>query len=439
MGVFRNWQDAFFQGEAKFYQDFIQRDQMVPQRTPYAAFWGRRFLEGFPLEFRWRGEAVNYLRKVGGDGLRVDLRPELLVPFNFGSALFGSVGVAPRETAYHLYSPVKDSDRNVSRELVEVRGQIGTTLNRVFAWSRLGLSAVKHVIEPQINYLFVPKTDQDSIPLMDGIDRINRRNVVTFVVANRLWGKFANPLSSEEEQQAQLLNPTGFGGVREMANWRVGLGYDLDKERKGRDSLTDLDMNLRLNPATYMSVSFDGGFDPGAWDVTQARAKLAINDPRPIVRRSLDSDFNRPNSFSLSYSFLRGGPNAIFGDDANIDFDREIFEPPPPPRPDSQERYCSVHKLDPRCFGVPYNKNVAGNLAASIFLHVTDHSLLSLNGIYSVRDNRFLGIRAATKLLSTCECWSVTLGLKRNINPSKTSFNFDFNLLGLGSSRSGLQ
>jgi LPS-assembly protein len=427
-GLFRNWGDMFLQGEGRFYQDFIQPDETTLHRTPQVAFWGRRFLAGFPFEFRWRGEAVNYMRRVGGDGLRFDLRPELVLPFRMASDLFGSLSVAPRETAYHLYSPVRASDKNLSRELVEIRGQIGTTLNRVFAWSGLGLAGVKHVIEPELNYLFVPRTDQSSIPLMDGTDRIDRRNVFTLAISNRLWGKFANPLAAEEDKDAQLLNPVGFAGVRDLAHWRVALGYDIDKERKGGDSLTDLDMNLRVNPANYLSVSLEGGFDPGPWEVTQARAQLAVNDPRPILRRSLDADFNRPNSFSFNYSFVSNSPTAIFADDANVDFDR-------PATPG----YCAAHRLDPRCSGAPYRKNVVGNLGTQVFLHLTDHALLLVNGIYSVRDSRFLGIRAATKLLSTCECWSVTLGVRRSVNPSKTSFNFDFNLLGLGSSRSTLQ
>jgi LPS-assembly protein len=430
-GVFRDWGDTFLQGEAKFYQDFIQPDKITPHRTPQVMFWGRRFADGFPLEFRWRGEGVNFIRKVGGDGLRLDLRPELVLPIQMASAVFGSFSVAPRETAYHLYTPVEGSDRNLSRELVEVRGQLGTKLNRVYAWSGLGLSSIKHVIEPEVNYFFVPHSDQSAIPLMDATDRVDRRNVLIFAVSNRLWGKFANPLATEDEKDAELLNPVGFGGVRDLANWRVALGYDLDRERKGGDSLTDLDMNLRLNPASYISVSFDGGFDPGRWNVSQARARLAISDPRPILRRSLDADFNRPSSFGFNYSFVRNNPNAIFADDANVDFNRS------PPLPAT---YCDAHKLDPRCPGSgPYRKDVVGNLGATLFMHVTDQSLLSLNSVYSVRDSRFLGIRAATKLLSTCECWSVTLGIKRTINPSKTSFNFDFNLLGVGSSRSQLQ
>jgi LPS-assembly protein len=429
-GLFRHWQDTFLQGEAKFYQDFIQPDAIVPHRSPQVTFWGRRFLAGFPLEFRWSGEAVNFMRREGGDGLRLDLRPELLLPLRVAQSFFGSLSVAPRETAYHLYSPFQSSDRNISRETVEVRSQIGTTLNRVFAWRGLGLAALKHVIEPQVSYLFVPQTDQRTIPLMDTFDRIDRRNVVTFAVNNRLWGKYANaPATAADDKESQLLNPVGFAGVRDLLHWRMALGYDIDRERRrGRDSLTDLDMNVRINPASYISLSFDGGFDPGPWEVSQARAKVALNDPRPILRRSLDADFNRPSSFSLNYSYLRNNPNAIFADDANVDFDR-------PPT----ASYCNLHKLDPRCSGVPYRKDVVGNLGATLFLHVTDQSLLSLNGIYSVRDNRFLGIRAATKLLSNCECWSVTLGIRRTVNPSKTTFNFDFNLLGVGSSRSQLR
>ena len=410
-GVFRNWSDTFLKGEWKFYQDFIQPDQTTLHRTPQVVLWGRRFLSGFPLELRWRADAVNYVRRVGGDGLRLDLRPEMVLPFKLASYLFGSLSVAPRETAYHLYTPVEPSDRNLSRETVEIRGRIGTTLNRVFAWTGLGLAGVKHVIEPELTYLFVPKTEQSHIPIMDGIDRINRRNVITFAVANRFWGKFANPLATAEDKETELLNPVGFGGVRDLAHWRIALGYDLDKERRGGDSLTDLDMNLRLNPSSYMSLSFDGGLDPGAWKVTQARTKLAVSDPRPITRRSLDEDFNRPSSFSISHYFFSTGANAIFGENANF---------PPALAPSTTGSFF-------------------GNVATNIFYHLSDHVLVSLNGAFNTRDNRVLGIRAATKLLSTCECWSVTLGVKRSVNPSKTSFNFDFNLLGIGSSRSSLQ
>ena len=421
-GMFKNWNDIFLKGEWNFYQDFIQSDVTTLQRTPQIAFWGRRFLTNFPLEFRWRAEGVNYLRRKGGDGLRLDLRPEVLLPFRMAPYFFGSLSVAPRETVYHLYTPVKASDRNISRELAEIRGNVGTSFSRIFAVSGLGLTGLKHVIEPELSYLFVPSIEQSQIPIMDGVDRVNRRNVLTFGISNRLWGKFANPFAGAgEDKDVELLNPA-IADVREFGSLRLALSYDIDKERKGGDSLSDLDMNLRLTPTNYMTIGLDGGFNPGPWQVTQTRAILAISDPRPIMRRVLDPDFNRPNSFSFAYYFLQQGPNGFLADNANFNVDTQPVCPDP---------------LDDRC--AKFKKDVVGNLIGNLLYHVTDHILLSLNSTYSARDTRFIGVSAATKILSTCECWAMTLAVRRGINPAKTSFNFDFNLLGLGAQRSTLR
>jgi LPS-assembly protein len=424
-GAFRSWGDSHLKTEWNFYQDFIQNDRTTLHGTPEIAFWGRRLIRRFPLEFRWKADAVNYIRKAGGDGLRVDLRPELVVPFRPASFLFGSFSVAPRETAYHLYEPVRPKDHNVSRELVELRGNIGTSLSRVFPWAGSKISAIRHVMEPELSYLFVPSTDQSRIPIMDGIDRINRRNVVTLALVNRLWAKAANPSADgSADKDVELVNPF-ISSTQEMGSLRLALTYDVDKERKKGDSLSDLDMNLRLTPMNYLTFAFDGGFDPGPWQITQGRASVGLRDPRPITRRVLDPDFMRPNSFDIGYHYLRRGPNGFLAEDANIDLDLPFTA-----------TTCIIHPDDPRCPGTGFNKNIVGNLVGSLFYHVTDRILLHVNSTYDVRDSRFVGLRAATKLLSSCDCWTMTLSLKREINPAKTSFNFDFNLLGLGSQKS---
>jgi LPS-assembly protein len=425
-GLFRNWGDTFLKGEWNFYQDFIQPDSGTLQRTPQITLWGRRLLANFPLEFRWRADGVNYIRREGGDGLRFDLRPEAVLPFSLASRLFGSVSVAPRETVYHLYSPVKSSDRNVSRELVEIRGNVGTAVSRVFGFNSLGLSQVKHVLEPELSYLFVPGVNQGRIPIMDEIDRINRRNVVTFALNNRFWGKTVSGLRAAPADGAVEQLNSGFAGdVLQMASLRLALSYDIDKERKGGDSLTDFDLNLRLTPLPYLDVRFDGGINPGAWDITQARLALGITDPRPILRRTPDVDFNRPNSLGLSYQFLRRGPNSFLADDANINLDAPAN--------------CVLQPLDPRCPGTGFDKNTVGNVNANLLYHLTDHLLFNFNSTYDARDSRFLGFKAITKLLSFCECWTMTLGVSHGVNPAKTSVSFDFSLLGLGNTRTSLK
>jgi LPS-assembly protein len=435
-GAFKNWGDTYVKGEWRFYQDFIQFDKTTLQRTPEVSFWGRRFLSGFPLEFRWRAEGVNYLRRQAcpgtglvtgqcGDGLRLDLRPEVVLPFRVASYLFGSLSVAPRETVYHLYSPVISSDRNISRELVEIRGNIGTYLSRVFSWGTPGAGAIRHVIEPDLSYFFVPGVNQSNIPIMDGVDRIRRRNVLTLAVANRLWRRFGGvSTSAPADDDVALLNPF-VSNVQEMGSLRLALSYSIDEERNGGDSLSDVDFNLRLFPTSYLNLEFNGGVNPGAWEITQGRATLTFVDPRPITRRSLDPDFTRPNSFTIGYHYLINGPNGFLASNANINLDAT--------------EDCARNPTDPRCPGAPDPKSIIGNLVASMFYHVTDNVLLNANSVYDVISNRFIGVRAGVKLLSSCDCWTMTFGVRHDINPAKTSFGFDFSLLGLGAQKSTLR
>jgi hypothetical protein len=209
----------------------------------------------------------------------------------------------------------------------------------------------------------------------------------------------------------------------------LALSYDVDKERKGGDTLSDLDLNLRLRPTSYLTLGFDGGVNPGPWQITQTRTSFVISDPRPITRLVMDPDFNRPNSLSLYYHFLRRGPNSLLAENANIDLD---LTPTP--------AYCAGNPLDPRCpVGTEFNKNVVGNIGANLLYKVTDNALFYFSSTYDARDNRFIGFRAITKLLSFCECGSVTLGVRKQINPAKTTFDFSFNLLGLGGQRTTLE
>jgi hypothetical protein len=334
--------------------------------------------------------------------------------------LFGNVSIAPRETFYHLYKTVQGNDHNVSRELVEIRTNIGTSVTRTFNRSGAALEAIKHIMEPQISYLFIPGADQSRIPLIDEIDRIRQRNVVTFALVNRVWGKFANPLATASaDQTVELLNP-GLSGLQQLLSLRFALSYDIARARKGGDSLSDLDTHLRFTPASYVYFDLKTGLNPGAWNLSQAGATVGVSDPRPITRRSLDPDFITPSGVSISYQFLRKGPNGFLAEDANIDLDA-------PPN-------CAVHGEDPRCPGAS-NKNIIGNLSGNLNYHVTDNILFFLNSTYNVRDNQFIGFNAATKLLSPCDCWTITLRLNHSVNPAKTGFNFDFNLLGLGAQR----
>ncbi len=409
VGFFNSSGDMHLRGEWDAYQDFVQEDDRTFFKIPKLTFWGQRSL-GMPVELSWRAEGVNYMRKEGVDGLRLDLRPELTLPFQLPPFLSGSLAAAPRETVYYLYRTEGRFDRNSTRELVELRGNIGTAVGSIFSWDGPVLKKIKHVVEPQVNYLFIPGTNQSDIPIMDGTDRINRRNILNFSLVNRFLGKFVRePLEGAADKEVEFLTPSARSEVREIGRLGLALSYDIDKERKRGDSLSDLDIDLKLIPANYLSIDAFTGLNPGPWQFSQAGAQLSLTDPRPLLRRVLDRDFRKPNALSVSYRFVRRDLLAPLTVDANLTLTA---------LPDEND----------------FKRNTLEEVGVHSLFHVTDHLLFLYDSSYDARKGRFTSNRGGIKFLSLCECWTANFSVNRTTNPGKTSFNFGFSLLGLGSS-----
>jgi len=259
-------------------------------------------------------------------------------------------------------------------------------------------------------------------------------------VGNRIWRRSGGAAPSPSaDQEGESLNPF-ISNVQELASLRLALGYNVVAERKGssfRNSLTDLDMNLRLTPTNFLNFVFDGGVNPGAREITQGRATLTFVDPRPITRRSLDPDFLKPNTFQIGYRYLVNGPNGFLSSNANINLNQvlpgcttaDCFNEMPSPA------YCANNPTDPRCPFASNPKSILGDLVGTFFYHLTDNILLNLSSTYSLSNNKLLGVRGAVKVLSPCDCWTLTLVINQTVNPAQTSFHVDFTPLGLGTQR----
>ena len=450
-GFIRGWDNATLQGEFDFYQDFVQPDSRTLQRTPRLLFTGFQPLWNTPLEFRWRAAGVNYISQAAADGLRLDLRPELALPFNLGNYLHGSLNVAPRETLYHLYdnsqttplvdcgtAPVLDPlgacmlskrkrsfARNNARSLVEVNGTIGSSFGRVFSWNGTELQKIKHVIEPEVGYIFVSHSKQSDIPIMDGVDRVNARNLITFGITNRFWGKYSSLLPAQtDNRDVEMAQSPIEGDTREMARFKIGMNYGVGPDRPAGGRLSDVGLELKLFPTDYMAFGGGTGIDPGSGHFSEATALFSIFDPRPITRKVLDQDFMRPNSLDLSFRFIDKTSNSVLADNAN-----PVLVNPAAPQICSTIRTDFGDTFDPRC----QRRDVFGLIGIRSLVHLTDHLLFLYDATYNVRRGGFSTNRGAVKILSQCECWSLTFALNHTTNPNETNFRFNFDLLGLSS------
>jgi hypothetical protein len=91
-------------------------------------------------------------------------------------------------------------DSRASREIFTLNGEVHTQVARVYPFDHFGIAALKHTLEPSVNYLFVPgtATSQSELPLYDDVDRINRRSVFTYGVTSRLIARLKPATTAAE-------------------------------------------------------------------------------------------------------------------------------------------------------------------------------------------------------------------------------------------------
>lgn len=435
-------------GRWAYYQDFIQPQANVLQSTPRLSFAGRMRMGDTPFEFGWRVAGVSYLREggtrvvnqglpneavvEGTDGLRLDVRPEVVLPLKLGRYARWTARVALRETFYHLYysggkfDPKKNDfsgtfARNSSRELAEIRWNLASSIGRTFDWNGSTLEKIRHVLEPEIAYLFIPSTNQTDAPIWDELDRINRRNVLTFSLTNRFWGKRRAGKDDDPDatiRRSDLIrNLAETPQLGELARLKMALSFDIDKARRGADSLSDLDMAARLTPMDWFIMGANLGLDPGRWDVSQAEIGFSLSDPRPIVTRVADRDFQRPSQLSVSYRYIRRNFLSPLTEDANLELLAE----------------CNGVPADPQCA----ERDAVNQVRVNALFRLTDRLLVLYDSSFDGVSGRFTNNSGGFKYLSACECWTFTFAVNKLVNPSRTNVNVRFDLLGLGAPNEG--
>ena len=413
--------DMALTGEVDYVQDLVQPQRRALHRVPHLSFTGARGL-GYGLGLEWDVGLTHYLREQWSDGLRVDVRPELTWRAAPVRHFRMDTRVALRETLYRLDS-VEDGfaaagdghtgglARNGSRELMEFRWRLTTALSRTYRWNMGGWNRIRHVLEPTVEYLFIPATDQDELPVWDPVDRIRRRNLLTVALNNRFRGAVERKRTPAPGRGGSG-EPDGVAPPRRIAPFArafVTASLDVDKARAGEDGLSDVGFGFRLDPVNRLHASLDLGMDPGPWNLLRAAFEVSLSDAAPVETRVRDRDFRRPSGVSLGYRFIRANVLSPLAHHANLDLLAD----------------CPA---DPRC--VP--RDPLNGVHAGAVLRATDRVLLLYDGNYDGASGRWEGNELGFKYLSECECWTLTLSVEQRTNPDRTSIGFKFDFLGLG-------
>lgn len=405
-GAIQRWSRGYGQVEGVYHQNLVGGEAYVLQNTPRSVATAQKPI-GLGLLGIVDGSVVSFERAVGITGVRFDVAPRLELRLPLGRAVDGSIATVFRETAYVLTqnqmfggfngeatgaaaNTLIDLPNTSTREAFEVRGRVATGVERVFDFPHFGLSKIKHTIEPQLEYLYIPSVDQDDLPIFDGDDRLAARNVVSYGFASRILGKRRSFKSGLDEDA---------DSVFEVARFSLVQSYDVRGEvpqaggSDARNSFSDLDFSMRVNAGAGASLRFESTYDPTRSDLTSATVAFLLAEPDWFSTGVHLLQMIRRSSFGIQYRFVAN--NSVPGTSAVEQFD------------------------------------------ASVLLRLTEQIGFRYSSRYNIAANRLLGNFFGLSYISSCDCWSADFGISDKSNPNEVQFQFQFSLLGFGSTDGG--
>lgn len=213
--------------------------------------------------YRRRFSETNVIPGLDYEAARADTFHQILLPHTF----FGWLNVTPRVGGRLSYYSEAEGPGAVTQE--ETRAILHTGVEASFKASRtwanvqsdlLHLDGVRHILEPSINYAYIPRpgTRPNELPQFDyelpalhlqpltapdfnAIDALDAQNVVRLGVRNRLQTKRA-------------------GRAEEFLFWDVFTDWRLDRE-PGEETWNDLWSEFKIKPRAWLAFDAMNRFD----------------------------------------------------------------------------------------------------------------------------------------------------------------------------------
>jgi LPS-assembly protein len=303
------------------------------QRLPQAdAFLHKgRIVPFLPLELEANAQAAYMYRRSGTRGARYEMVPRLTLPIStaYGSVL-ASAGVVHTLYATELPSrssaPESGAQRQTgeSRTLPEVSIAGATEFARVFpleakplalSKSDVGQSrwtALRHSIQPRLEYRYRINEDQDDNPYYSAEDRLEAKSELVYSITNVLTSKKESVVLAKDENG--LMVPELKTSYEDLLRLRLEHAYDTREATRSKDldsysrhPYGDVFAELTVYAHDKLSLSTKNNWSPYLRDFTRHQSGATLNLPEYgsfyvgyDLRKALD-EYTRKRESDINY------------------------------------------------------------------------------------------------------------------------------------------
>jgi LPS-assembly protein len=246
----RNWDKINLAGQFKYLKDLEQSGEGTLQRLPEVRLAGlTQRLDGTPLFLRYDLEGEEFWRRKGEKGARLSLHPVLSTDL-LSNPLFSLVPeIGYRE---RFYSTTRDDFQ--TKGVFDFGARASTLFSRVYGVAGQSVRKIRHSIEPEIGYSYIPGVDQSTLPEFDSLDRIGPENRISYSLTNRFT--------------ARIESESGEPYYHEFLYLRLSQSYDFDKFQEPLDPpenvgqpFSPLLLEAIIRPNRWSFLDFDASYD----------------------------------------------------------------------------------------------------------------------------------------------------------------------------------
>ncbi|HJA08054.1 MAG TPA: LPS assembly protein LptD [Candidatus Mailhella merdigallinarum] len=317
--VYRDWERFRLSFGARYEEDpslghgnaSHDTDTLVQQIPGLNAYlYKGQMLPGLPLEVEAELNSAYMYRAKGTHGLRTELYPRVSLPLDIKYATLLATG-GLRQTFYSN-GPIKggrlpndqlprwERGGGERRTIPDFDLTAFTQASRVWNLShdvplqatpdnagRSRWAAVRHMLQPRLQYSWIPNVDQTHNPYYLEEDRLLPTNRMTFTLDNiftvRRETVVADPAPEGQKPASATLTPSYF----DVARLRLGTGYDLGEagrkrhlELYSRRPMLDLMADMSVAPAPWIGFSGKVYISPYTGDVTRSDQTVTLSNAR---------------------------------------------------------------------------------------------------------------------------------------------------------------
>ncbi|HYB98098.1 MAG TPA: LPS assembly protein LptD [Candidatus Limnocylindrales bacterium] len=342
-----------------------------------------------PVIFGIDSSVATFLRERSTDGQRLDVATSVGLPLLTRDVVLSRAWLNGRASAYHLDEqdeldpngiPIARFDEFPARGLIEGGLDVRTKLARPYALDSERWKDLYNSIEPFAGVRYLNSTDEfGDLPLFDRLDSIDGRDVVTYGVDSRFF------LRGRNHDQ----NPF------ELARISLLQAYNITREVVD-DHFSDVDLAAFVQPLPGFALRTLTSYNFGSNEVRGAYASVAWESGPNVVLRGPST------RVAAAYRYVR---------------EDQLPSDPAPTAPEGADILES------------------GELLARLGL--TRNIAIGLKGRYDFISTRFVEKAGGITFTSSCDCWSIGVGIIERVNPDEFQVRVAIELAGLGGIGSG--